>query len=253
MVRILVTPEQLNNLSQQMTQGAAQLRDIEGQLGRALGGLDWEARQQANVDGQVNAARMQARQLAEQAEALARTLTERAGAFQQADTQSSDGWNASFQRFRTPVPVPTPVPAPNSSKIAPISMEDAIHSLDDLLKPIDWMSKSAKASRSFDKTLEDIGRMLNGLMGQRGNIKIMGQFGEFLRNTSKGAGFLSNVLDLRDMNRYISGQLTNAEVAAVAVKAIFPIPLLNDRLAKWAIQNMVDPSGHWHGLVSPVQ
>lgn len=252
MVRILVAPERLYDLSRQMSQGAAQLRDIEGQLGRALGGLDWEVRQQADLEGQVRSVRQQASQLAEQAEAMARYLTERAGAFQQADAQSSAGWDASFQRFKAPLPAPTPSPIFTPSKNASLSLDDAIRSLEDLLKPVDWISDSKKASRMFNKTLEEVGRMLNGLTGQRGHIKMMEQFGDFLRDASKGVGFLSNVLDLRDMNRYFSGQLTNAEIADVAIKALLPIPIINDRLAQWAIQNMVDPSGHWHGPVGPV-
>jgi len=253
MVRILVTPQQLNDLSRHMSQGATQLRDIEGQLGRALAGLDWEARQQANIEGQVQSARQQASQLAEQADVLARTLTERAATFQQADEQSSAGWDVSYQRFKAPLPVPTPAPTFTPAKNASLSLDDGIRSLDDLLKPVDWISDSQKASGMFNKTLEEVGRMLNGLTGQRGHIKMMGQFGDFLRNGSDGVGFLSNVLDLRDMNRYFSGQLNNAGIADVAIKALLPIPIINDRLAQWAIQNMVDPSGHWHGLVGTVE
>lgn len=85
MPRILVTPGLLIDLSQQMSQSAGQLRDIDSQLGRALGGLEWEARQQAHVDGQVNSARSQARSLAEQADKLARYLVDRAQAFLDAD------------------------------------------------------------------------------------------------------------------------------------------------------------------------
>lgn len=253
MVRILVTPERLNDLSRQMSQGAAQLRDIDSQLGRTLNGLNWEVRQQIKIEGQVQSARQQARQMAEQADVLARYLSERATAFEQADSRSSAEWDASIQRFRAPVPGPTPVPIPTSSKGDSLSLDDSIHSLDDLLKPIDWISDSKKATRAFDKTLEEAGRMFNSLTGQRGHIKLMGQFGDFLRDASKGAGFLGNVLDLKDMNLYFSGQLTNAEIADVALKVLVPIPIINDRFANWAIQNMSDPSGHWRGLVTTVE
>jgi len=87
-MRILVTPERLDDLSRQMTQAASELRDLEGRLGRALGALDWEVRQQANVEGQVHAARRQALALADEAEGLARFLTERAAAFRQADAEA---------------------------------------------------------------------------------------------------------------------------------------------------------------------
>ena len=129
--------------------------------------------------------------------------------------------------------------------------EGFIKTLDDLLKPIDWISDFAGATRKFNKVLEEVGRMLNGLTGQRGHIKMMGEFGDFLRGATKGVGFLSNILDLRDMNKYFSGQLTNSEVASVALKALVPIPVVNDLLARFFVQNMVDSNGHWQGLVAP--
>lgn len=252
MVRITVVPERLQALSQQMAQAASTLRDLDGRLGRALGGLDWEVRQQANVEGQVQAARSQAHALAEQAEAMARLLSERAQAFQQADQQGAEALGAATQRYIAAVPVPTPAPAP-AGKPAGLPFSEIIKTLDDLLKPIDWISDSRQASRAFDKTLENIGRMLNSLTGHRGHIKMMTQFGEFLRGASQGTGFLSNVLDARDMHRYFAGELTNAQIAEVALKVLIPIPILNDRIAEWAIQNMVDPNGRWRGLVPTVE
>lgn len=65
-------------------------------------------------------------------------------------------------------------------------------------------------------------------------------------------GFLNTLLDLKDMNRYCSGQMTNAQIAEVAIKVLVPIPILNDRLAQWLVQNMPDPNGHWHGPVGQV-
>jgi len=114
-MRILVTPERLDDLSRQMTQAANELRDLEGRLGRALGSLDWEARQQANVEAQVNAARRQAQNLANEAEGLARFLTDRAAAFRQADAQGAESLGATTQAYLrslppSPLPVPTPLP-----------------------------------------------------------------------------------------------------------------------------------------------
>ncbi len=129
--------------------------------------------------------------------------------------------------------------------------EEIIRKLDDLLKPIDWVSDSAAATKKFNSMLEEIGRTLNTLTGQRGHIKMMGEFGSFMRGATDGVGFLNNILDLRDMNKYFTGQLTNSEVASVAIKTLLPIPILNDRLAQFLVQNMVDPGGHWHGLVRP--
>ena len=112
MTRIIVTPELLNNLSLQMTQSANQLRDIEGQLGRTLSELNWNVRQQANIDGQVNSARSQAKQLVEQADSMASYLTDRAEAFKQADSRSSDDWIRTFPVEPAPVPIPVPTPIP---------------------------------------------------------------------------------------------------------------------------------------------
>jgi uncharacterized protein YukE len=254
-MRILVTPERLDDLSRQMTQAANELRDLEGRLGRALGSLDWEARQQANVEARVNAARRQAQNLAGEAEELARFLTDRAAAFRQADAQGAESLGATTQAYLravTPIPIPTPVPATKSGFSIP-SLPDAIKALDDVLKPIDWISNSKRASRAFDRVLEDIGRLLNALTGQRGHIKMMNQFGDFLKGSSQGMGFLSNLLDARQMQQYFSGQLTNAQIAETAIKALVPIPILNDRLAQWLVQNMPDPHGHWHGLAAPVE
>jgi len=254
-MRILVTPEQLDDLSRQMAQAASELRDLEGRLGRALGSLDWEVRQQANVEGQVHSARRQALALADEAEGLARFLTERAAAFRQADAEGAQSLGDAVRPYITPPPpVPVPTPAPGQEETpAPPAFEEIIKGLDDLLKPIDWISDSQRASRAFNEVLKEVGRMLNALTGQRGHIKMMTQLGDFLRDASQGAGFLSNVLDARDMQRYFSGQLTNAEIAAVAVKALVPIPILNDRLAQWMTQNMVNPTGHWHGLAGTVE
>ena len=114
-MRILVTPERLDDLSRQMTQAANELRDLEGRLGRALGSLDWEARQQANVEAQVHAARRQAQNLAGEAEGLARFLTDCAAAFRQADAQGAESLGATTQAYLrslppSPLPVPTPLP-----------------------------------------------------------------------------------------------------------------------------------------------
>jgi uncharacterized protein YukE len=99
MPRIQVVPEHLEGLSAQMFRAAGQLRDLEGRLGRALGGLDWQVRRQANVEGQVHAARRQALALADEAERLARFLTDRAAAFRQADAQSAQALEATTRSF----------------------------------------------------------------------------------------------------------------------------------------------------------
>ncbi len=105
MTRILVVPERLHDLSRQMNQTASELHNLEGHLGRALGGLDWQVRQQANVEGQVRAAQGQARALAERAEAMARFLAERATAFQQADAEGASVLGAATEAYRRPASV----------------------------------------------------------------------------------------------------------------------------------------------------
>jgi uncharacterized protein YukE len=89
MVRIKVIPERLEDLAGRMSDTATQLRDLESRLGYALARLDWQVRQRTNIEGQVHAARRQARALAEEAERLAQFLSERAQAFRQADEEGA--------------------------------------------------------------------------------------------------------------------------------------------------------------------
>ncbi len=98
-MRILVTPELLEGLSQQVAQTAAQLYELGERLGRTLNALDWEARQRANVEGLVNAARSRAQHLADEANRLARFLTDRASAFRQADAQGVQSLEAVIQKY----------------------------------------------------------------------------------------------------------------------------------------------------------
>jgi uncharacterized protein YukE len=249
-MRILVTPERLHDLSGQLNGAASSLHELDGRLGRALNALDWEARSAANLEGRVNAARRQAQTLASEAERLARWLAERAQAFQQADQQGAEMLGATTQNYFASLPIP--VPTPNGKPLT-VSPQEIVKTLDDWLKPIDWIQDSRKASRVFDETLKNIGRLLNTLTGQRGHVKMMSQFGAFLKGSSQGVGFLSTVLDAREMHRYLAGELTNAQIAETVIKVLFPIPFANDHLANWLIQNMPDPNGHWRGLISTVE
>jgi len=107
-MRILVIPERLDDLSRQMTQAAGELRDLEGRLGRALGGLDWQVRQQATVEGQVRTAQHRARMLAESAERMARYLADKARVFREVDHQGA----AQLPKVPIIVVGPLPIPAP---------------------------------------------------------------------------------------------------------------------------------------------
>ncbi len=100
-MRILITPELLEGLAQQVAQTAAQLYELGERLGRALNALDWEARQRANVEGLVNAARSRAQHLADEANRLARFLTDRASAFRQADAQGVQSLEAAIQKYHS--------------------------------------------------------------------------------------------------------------------------------------------------------
>jgi hypothetical protein len=127
-MRIIVIPERLDDFSRQMSQAANELRDLEGRLGRALGGLDWQVRQQANVEGQVHAARRQALALADEAGRLARFLTDRAAAFRQADAEGAQSLGDAVRPYitpPTPVPVPTPEPGEVSSQPLPLPSSDS--------------------------------------------------------------------------------------------------------------------------------
>ena len=106
-MRILVTPEILNNLARQINQGAVQLRDVDGQLGRALGSLDWDSRQKIGMDKAINSARQQACQLSEQTELLARFLIERAQIFEQTDQEMANhlgAFSSQYQQINISVP-----------------------------------------------------------------------------------------------------------------------------------------------------
>jgi hypothetical protein len=111
MTRILVDPDQLRSLSVRLQQTASDLQGVEGRVGSALGGLAWEARQKANVDGQANHARSQARALAAQADEMSRRLVAKAQAFEEADGQGVEllqvvGWSPPEIRPSSIVAIP---------------------------------------------------------------------------------------------------------------------------------------------------
>lgn len=93
MRRILVQPDQLEALAAQADGAAQQLRDWERKLGQALGRLDWEGSQRAQMESRAAAAGSGAATLAEQAEAMGRFLRLKANAFRQADLAGAQGIN----------------------------------------------------------------------------------------------------------------------------------------------------------------
>ncbi len=84
-MRILVTPERLEALAGQFQQASNGLMELGNRCQGALASLDWEARQKAGVEGEVQAAVRQARALAERAGELARFLQDAARRFAEAD------------------------------------------------------------------------------------------------------------------------------------------------------------------------
>jgi|GEM_PF-1717295 len=269
MTRIVVVPERLHSLSSQLQRTAQEINAIAGRVSGALGALDWEARQKAGVDGQANDARRRAAALASQAETMARYLMNKAQAFEQADQQGAADLQVIIDKYPLPVPVPTPTPTPESEETsAPSVFEEIIEKLGDLLKPIDWATSNKKATKVFFEDLKAIGRILNFLTGKRGYVKLMTQLGTFLRDAAKGISFLSTILDPITVQRYFSGQLTNAQIARIAISTIvstiaaqvgLPIKagitllVLTNMLADWMVQNMSDPSGRWRGPAPPVE
>lgn len=99
---ICVAPEELRRLAGLLQNAAGDLRGIRGRVGGALGGLDWEARRRAGVEGQVSDAQGRAGALASQAEAMARYLSAKAEAFEEADRHSYQGLAG---RFLVPPPL----------------------------------------------------------------------------------------------------------------------------------------------------
>lgn len=87
MTRILVRPEDLQQLSGQLRHTAYQLRAEASRLNGAMAALDWDLKERAAVDSRVIEARHQAAMLAGDAEAMAAFLADRAERFLQADAR----------------------------------------------------------------------------------------------------------------------------------------------------------------------
>ena len=259
MPRILVSPDQLRALGARLRQVCGDLRGVEGRVGNALGGLAWEARQKAGVDGQANHARSQARALAAQAEEMGRYLERKAQVFEDADRQSVTDLEVVIDKYPIPTPTPTPTPTPvqgeeREEENGPFdSIEEAISSLADWLEPIDWVSKHKKAAKAFREVFEQIGRVLNLITGKRGHIKLMGELSDVLIGTAKTVDAVGNLIDLKDCGKYFAGELTNRELGHTAIKAIINTPVLGDKVADWVVKNMPDPNGRWQGLVPTVE
>lgn len=211
MTRIIVVPETLRSLSSQLQRAAQEINAISGRVSGALGGLDWEARQKAGVDGQANDARGRASALASQAETMARYLTGKAQAFEEADRQGVESvvdlgaqlsatqqqwlnspyapvWNfpqglvdaqmrlgqvdPSNSRLTLITPVPTPSPTASQSKAVSFAV---------LLPALAVIADNASSFKDVilsgrtpvRDTFKYVGRTINVVSGSRGAVTQM--------------------------------------------------------------------------------
>lgn len=86
-MRIIVNPDQLHQMAQQLHRANNDLNGASGNIERVISGMSLEIRARTNVDERAAAARRQAEVLAERAESLAHFLEECAEAFRRADEQ----------------------------------------------------------------------------------------------------------------------------------------------------------------------
>lgn len=84
-MRIVASPDKLRFMAQQFGSASSTLQTISSRLSSAIGSLDWDARNKAGVDGQVNEARALAGNLAQQATSMSRYLMGKAQTFEEAD------------------------------------------------------------------------------------------------------------------------------------------------------------------------
>lgn len=94
-MRILVNPGDLRNLAVQWRQAVVSLEEIHSHIQRSWSGLDWQVKEQADLETHVLKARRLAQSLADEAERLVRYLNDRADAFEQADQMGLAGISAS--------------------------------------------------------------------------------------------------------------------------------------------------------------
>jgi uncharacterized protein YukE len=200
MVRIIMTPEKLEELARRMAQTAAQLRDLEGGFSRALSGLDWQARHQANIESQVNAARSYAKNLAEEAERLSRFLGERAAAFRQADAQGAEGLGATTQEYLR-------------------AAQNLLPKVGGLLS---YMSAGRVATQKF---LDLLGIRRYGPLAPWLKIGVLDQRYKFTKAVGKigmGVGIVSDVLSADEINEKSIGVAVIRNVGEHALAAAVP-------------------------------
>ncbi|MDF2629350.1 MAG: hypothetical protein K0R39_3181 [Symbiobacteriaceae bacterium] len=90
MERILVNPDDLQELARDLRQYGEELHEVGGRIQSAVYRMSWETRSRANVNSRTDEARNQAQRLAERFDTLARYLERKAEAFEQADRPTAD-------------------------------------------------------------------------------------------------------------------------------------------------------------------
>lgn len=95
-MRILVNPDRLHETAQYFRCAGRDLYDLAAHLQMLAYNIDWEIRQKADIEGQIQTLHHQAETLSEQVETLSHYLETKADAFRQADSQggnvSSELW-----------------------------------------------------------------------------------------------------------------------------------------------------------------
>lgn len=90
MNRIVVQPEQLDSLGEQMKQVAGKIEEVTHHLARCYQAIDWESRTKEQTAQQVALLMRQAQMLAEHAHALSAFLERKSKLFLEADNQGLD-------------------------------------------------------------------------------------------------------------------------------------------------------------------
>lgn len=105
-MRILVNPEQLRLLADQIEQVTFAIENLEKSLRQSSNGLDWQSHRRPEIDSQIQAACQRGQALVERGQALTRFLREAAARFEQADSQSVQALAASISSRSPGLPWP---------------------------------------------------------------------------------------------------------------------------------------------------
>jgi len=88
MTRILLTPQRLDTESSRLTQAAADINCINGEIARLVSSLDWQVRSRGNVESLIGRAASEGKALAAEGERLGQYLRTASQTFQEADANA---------------------------------------------------------------------------------------------------------------------------------------------------------------------